>query len=144
MPAMKEKNESNPEYHPLLPLLLKALAVVLFFYWGLTHIIKPEWYLVSVMGVTQYIPGDTYDAWSANLMGVLNMAFAITIWRASGNPIRYKIIIDMILLVSVGTIIVFVYSLMTRDLSKLEWLNVGLIAGSIIALLVLYPRGKQK
>jgi len=131
-----------PTCHPLLPLLMKAFAVILFFYWGLTHFIYPEWYLVTVMGVHQYDPSNVYDVWSANLMGVLNCAFGITIWRASADPVRYKIIIDMILLVSVGTVIVFVLSLLTRGLSAREWINVALILGSIVAVLILYPRSK--
>ena len=130
------------EYHSLLPVLMKAIAVILFLLWGLTHLIKPEWYLVTVMGIDQYIFNDTYDSWSANLIGVLNVAFAITIWRASYDPIRFKIVIDMILMVSVGTVIVMVYSLLVRDLSQLEWINVGLISGSILALLFLYPKKK--
>jgi len=140
MISENEKPVPDPGYHPLLPVLLKVLAVILFFYWGLTHLIKPEWYLVTVMGIDQFVPGDTYDSWSANLMGILNVAFAITIWRASYDPIKFRIVIDMILLVSVGTVIVFVYSLLARGLSQLEWINVGLVTGSILALLILYPK----
>lgn len=130
--------------HPLLPPFLKLLALILFFYWGLTHLIYPEWYLLTVMGITHYDPANTYDVWSANLMGVLNIGFAITIWRASYDPVKFKIIIDMILIVSIGTLLVFIYSLLFRDLSPREWLNVGLIAGSIVILLLLYPKpGKE-
>jgi len=129
-----------PDFHPLLPLILRLLAIVLFFYWGLTHFIYPEWYLVSVMGIDQYNPSDTYDVWSANLMGVLNVALAITVWRAASQPAKYRIIIDMVLMVSIGTLIVFIFSLVLRDLSSREWINVALIAGAIIVLFVLYPR----
>lgn len=128
------------EVNPKLSLLLRILAVVLFFYWGLTHLIYPEWYLVKLMGVTQFDPVDTYDAWSANLMGVLNVAFAITIWRAASDPVKFRIIIDMILMVSIGTIIVFVISLVARDLSPREWINTGLMAGTVILLIVMYPK----
>ena len=143
---MEEKSDriSNDSFHPLLPPFLKLLALILFFYWGLTHLIYPEWYLLTVMGITQYVPSDTYDVWSANLMGVLNIGFAITIWRASYDPVKFKIIIDMILIVSIGTLLVFVFSLLMRDLSSREWINVGLIAGSIVILLILYPKpGKE-
>jgi hypothetical protein len=132
------KNPGIP-FHPLLPAFLKFLAVILFFYWGLTHLIRPEWYLSTVMGIAQYDPSNTYDVWSANLIGILNIAFAITIWRASYDPVRFKIIIDMILIVSIGTLLVFIYSLLARGLSSREWFNVGLIAGSIVILFYLYP-----
>ncbi|MCX6645965.1 MAG: hypothetical protein NTY09_06375 [bacterium] len=142
----KINQNKNPETscHPLLPAFMKILAVILFFYWGLTHLIRPEWYLVTVMGISQYDPANTYDAWSANLMGVLNIAFAITIWRASYYPVRFKIIIDMILIVSIGTLLVFIYSLLARGLSSREWFNVGLIAGSIVILLYLYPKSGKR
>ncbi len=135
-----DTGNSSVKCHKLLSPFLKLLAIILFFYWGLTHLIYPEWYLVTIMGITQYDPVNTYDVWSANLIGVLNVAFAITIWRAASDPARYRIIIDMILIVSVGTLIVIVISLLMRGLSVREWINAGLIAGSIAVLLVLYPR----
>jgi len=138
--ADTESGKSSANCHKLLPPFLKILAVILFFYWGLTHLIYPEWYLVTIMGITQYDPSNTYDTWSSNLLGVMNVAFAITIWRASSDPVRFRIIIDMILLVSFGTLIVFVIGLLMRGLSVREWINVALIAGSIVILLFLYPR----
>jgi hypothetical protein len=135
-------NSSSVGYHPLLPIFLRLLAIVLFFYWGLTHLIHPEWYLVSIMGITQFEPSNGYDVWSANLMGVLNAAFAITIWRAATNPIRYRIVLDMIFLVSIGTVIVFVVSILGRGISPREWWNVTLIAGSILVLWWLYPKSR--
>jgi len=90
MSSQLDKSAANPDHHPFLPLLLKAIALILFFYWGLTHFIYPEWYLVSIMGIHQYDPANTYDVWSANLMGVLNCAFAITIWRAAVDPVRRR------------------------------------------------------
>lgn len=141
--AEKEASKSTGKINKFTPLLLRILAVILFFYWGLTHLIQPEWYLGSVMGIAQFEPGNTYDAWSANLLGILNIAFAITIWRAASDPVKYRIIIDMILMVSIGTLVVFVYSLVARGLSSREWINVGLIAGSIILLLLLYPGTKK-
>lgn len=138
---MPEKNAAD--FHPLLPLILRLLAVVLFFYWGLTHLIYPEWYLVSVMGIEQYNPSDTYDVWSANLMGVLNVALAITLWRAAADPSKYRIIIDMVLIVSIGTLIVFVFSLIIRELSSREWINVALIAAAIVILFALYPKNRK-
>jgi hypothetical protein len=138
---MSENKDAHPDdFHPLLPLILRLLAIVLFFYWGLTHFIYPQWYLVSIMGIDQYNPLDTYDVWSANLMGVLNVALAITVWRAATQPAKYRIIIDMVLMVSIGTLIVFVFSLVLRNLSPREWINAGLIAGAIVVLFALYPR----
>lgn len=137
---MPENRPVPTEFHPFLPLILRLLAVVLFFYWGLTHFIYPEWYLVSLMGIDQYDPSDTYDVWSANLMGVLNVALAITVWRAAEEPAKYRLIIDMVLMVSIGTLIVFIFSLVLRDLSPREWINAALIAGAIIVLFALYPR----
>ena len=131
-------------YHPILPIFLKLLAVVLFFYWGLTHLIRPEWYLVKIMGITQFDPSNGYDMWSANLMGVLNMAFAITIWRASYDPVRYRIVLDMIFLVSIGTVIVFAVSIVGRGISQREWWNAGLIVASIAVLALLYPREMRR
>lgn len=133
---------SSTEYNPLLPIFLRLLAVVLFFYWGLTHLIHPEWYLVKFAGIAQFDVKDGYDVWSANLMGVLNAAFAITIWRAASDPVRYRIVLDMIFLVSIGTIIVFIISITGRGISQREWWNVALIAGSLIALLWLYPKSQ--
>lgn len=139
--GMKAENENKEnEFHPLLPPFLKILALILFFYWGLTHFIYPEWYLVTLMGITEYDPSNTYDVWSANLMGVLNIGFAITIWRISHDPVRFKPVLDMILIVSIGTLAVFIFSLLRRDLSPREWINVGLIAGSVLILLILYPK----
>lgn len=135
--------EKTRSCRPLLPVIMKILAVVLFVYWGLTHLIYPEWYLVTVMGIHQYDPTNAYDVWSANLMGVLNAAFAITIWRAASDPVRFRIIIDMILLVSFGTLFVFVHSILLRGISPKEWYNVALIIGSIGILLVLYPRRRR-
>jgi len=140
MPGQDTATVGNRDFHPLLPLVLRLLALVLFFYWGLTHLIYPEWYVVSLMGIAQYDPADVYDVWSANLLGVMNIAFAITIWRAAAEPSRFKIIIDMILMVSAGTLIVFVFSLLLRGLSPREWINVALIAVALIVLLILYPR----
>ncbi|MFH1676690.1 MAG: hypothetical protein ABIC40_06660 [bacterium] len=139
----RQKSPPEKNYHPLLPWFLRALAIILFFYWGLTHLIRPEWYLVKVMGITQYDPSNGYDVFSANLMGVLNAAFAITIWRAASNPLRFRIIIDMIILVSIGTVIVFVISILGRGLSPREWPNVALIGASIIVLLSLYPKYRK-
>jgi hypothetical protein len=135
---------SQSGYHPLLPIFLRVLACVLFVYWGLTHLIHPEWYLVKMMGITQYDPSNGYDVWSANLMGVLNVAFAITIWRAASDPARYRIVLDMIILVSIGTVIVFVISILGRGISSREWWNVGLIVGSIAVLGWLYPRKNKQ
>ena len=143
MPEKSEIKTTDAPFHPLLPPFLKLLAVILFFYWGVTHLIHPEWYLVTIMGITQYDPTNTYDVWSANLMGILNIAFAITIWRASCDPVRYKIIIDMILIVTLGSIAVFIYSLIARELSSREWFNVALMAGSFIILLFLYPKSPR-
>jgi hypothetical protein len=139
MPEPNMTSTTARNFHPLLPWILRLLALILFFYWGLTHLIHPEWYLKSIMGILEFDPMDTFDIWSANLLGVLNIAFAITIWRAASDPIRYRIIIDMILIVSGGTVAVFIYSLIFRDLSSREWLNVILISGSIIVLFLLYP-----
>ena len=126
--------------HPLLPLFLRLLAIVLFVYWGLTHLIRPEWYMVTIMGITQYDPRNGYDVWSANLIGILNAGLAITIWRAANDPARYRIILDMILLVSAGTAIVFAVSILGRGISPREWWNVGLIVGAMAVLWWLYPR----
>ena len=138
-----KKLPHEKKYHPLLPWFLRALAIVLFFYWGLTHLIRPEWYLVKVMGITQYDPSNGYDVFSANLMGVLNAAFAITIWRAASNPLRFRLIIDMIILVSIGTVIVFVISILGRGISAREWLNAVLIAISTVILFALYPKYRK-
>ena len=127
-------------YHPLLPLFLRLLAIVLFFYWGLTHLLKPEWYLVSLMGITDFDPTNGYDMWSVNLIGVLNIAFALTIFRAAGDPVRNKTVLDMIFMVSIGTVIVLVVSILGRGISPTEWWNVGLIVGSMAILWWLYPR----
>jgi hypothetical protein len=132
--------ENQNKYNPLLPPFLRLLAVVLFVYWGLTHLIYPEMYLTRLMGVTQYDPSNVYDVWSANLIGILNIAFAITIWRAASDPVKYRIVIDMILMVTIGTIIVFVVSLLNRGLSPREWWNVGLMTGAVVVLGILYPR----
>jgi len=139
----REMDNSSGGYHHLLPIFLRLLACVLFFYWGLTHLIRPEWYLVKMMGIAQYDPSNGYDAWSANLIGVLNAAFAITIWRAASDPVRYRIVLDMIFLVSIGTVIVFVVSILGRGIPAREWWNVGLIVGSIVVLGWLYPRKGQ-
>jgi hypothetical protein len=142
--ADTETSPKAPGLEKFMPLLLRILAVILFFYWGLTHLIYPEWYLVTVMGISQYDPSNAYDVWSANLMGVLNAAFAITIWRAASDPQKYRIIVDMIIMVSFGTLIVFVLSLMTRGLSSREWFNAALMAGAIVLLLMLYPKPVRK
>lgn len=135
-------SETRLKVHPFLPLFLRILAVILFFYWGLTHLIKPEVYLSGLMGISQFQPSDAYDLWSANLIGVLNVAFAITIWRAASDPSKHKIIIDMIILVSLGTIVVFVISILWRGISQREWVNVGLITVSVLILAWLYPKQK--
>jgi hypothetical protein len=135
-----DMNTKPRAYHPLLPVFLRLLAIVLFFYWGLTHLIRPEWYLKSMMGIAQFDPSNGYDLWSANLMGVLNVAFAITIWRAASDPARYRIVLDMIFLVSIGTAIVFAISILGRGISAREWWNAGLIVASIGVLGWLYPR----
>ncbi len=132
--------ENSRGYHPLLPLILKILAVVLFVYWGLTHLIYPEWYLRTVMGITQYNPNDAYDVWSANLMGVLNVSLAIAIWRAAADPRKFRLVVDMVLMVSVGTVIVLVFSILLRGISPREWLNVAMILAAIVVLWILYPR----
>ena len=56
------------------------------------------------IGIASFEPDEPYDVWSAHLMGILNIAFAITIWRASSDPVKYKIVIDMILMVSVAVL----------------------------------------
>jgi hypothetical protein len=136
--------ETTRGYHPLLPIFLRILAVVLFFYWGLTHLIYPQWYLVSLMGITQYDPGNAYDVWSANLMGVLNVSMAIAIWRAASDPRKFRLVIDMILMVSAGTVIVFVHSILMRGISSREWFNAALIVVAIIVLTILYPRERPE
>jgi len=140
MPKPTYHNPNMRRCHPLLPWFLRTLAFILFFYWGLTHLINPEWYLVKLMGINQFNPGDTYDMWSANLMGVLNVALAITLWRAASDPVKFRIIIDMVLMVSIGTMAVFVIYLISWDLAKIEWLNTALIAVSTMILFILYPR----
>lgn len=144
---MPEQSEAESVYtfHPLLPLILRLLAIVLFVYWGLTHLIYPEFYIVRLMGITQYDPTNAYDLFATNLLGVLNVALAITIWRAATEPARYRIIIDMVLMVSIGTVAVFVFSIVRRGISQLEWLNAALIVLSAIVLLAMYPRrGKAR
>jgi len=140
MPESIEIPRNEPDFHPFLPILLRLLAIVLFFLWGLTHLIYPEWYMVGLMGITQYDPQSAYDLLATNLIGVLNIAFAITIWRIASNPVRFRVVIDMILMVSIGTVAVFVFSLIQRHLSPREWISTGLIAGTIVFLLILYPR----
>jgi len=140
---MTHTNDRPREYHPLLPAFMRLLAIVLLVYWGLSHLIRPEWYMVGLMGITQFDPSNGYDMWSANLIGVLNVTLAITIWRAAGNPVRNRLIIDMILLVSAGTVIVFVLSILTRGISPREWWNVGLIIGAMLVLGWLYPKGSK-
>ena len=68
---------------------------------------------------------------STNLLGIMNIALAYCMWRASENPYAHRIVIDMVLLVSVGTIIVFVISILNRGISSREWMNAGLIAVTI-------------
>jgi hypothetical protein len=136
-------NSGGAGFHPLLPLALKLLAAVLFVYWGLSHLIYPEWYIIRLMGISQYDPTNAYDLFATNLLGVLNVALAITIWRASADPARYRIIIDMVLIISAGTLAVFVFSILRRGISQLEWLNAALIAVAMLALLVMYPRSEK-
>jgi len=143
MQSSTNSESTSDGFHPLLPVILKILAVVLFFYWGLTHLIYPEWYLVTIMGITQYDPSNAYDVWSANLMGVLNVSVAIALFRASSDPFKFRLVVDMILMISIGTVIVFVHSILMRGISPREWINVALIVGAIIVLLILYPKGKR-
>jgi hypothetical protein len=140
---MIHKNDDTCQYHPLLPAFMKLLAIVLFVYWGLSHLIRPEWYMVSLMGITQFEPSNGYDMWSANLIGVMNIALAITIWRSAGDPVRNRLVLDVILFVSAGTVIVFALSILTRGISPREWWNVGLIVGAVVVLGWMYPRGSK-
>lgn len=126
--------------HPFLSLFLKILAIVLFVYWGLSHLIKPEFYLITLMGISQFDPSNAYDMFSTNLLGVLNIALAYGMWRASANPAKFRFVIDMVIIVSIGTIIIFIISITGRGISPREWTNVGLIAVTTGILFALYPR----
>ncbi|HEX9744838.1 MAG TPA: hypothetical protein VGB30_05370 [bacterium] len=127
-------------YHPFLPVLLRVLAIVLFFYWGLSHLIKPEFYLTTLMGITQFDPHDGYDMFSTNLLGIMNIAVSYAMWRAAEDPWKFRPIIDMVIMVCIGTVIIFVVSLTGRGISSREWINVGLIAVTTIILFILYPK----
>ncbi len=140
MPESIEIPRNEPDFHPFLPILLRLLAIVLFFVWGLTHLIYPEWYMVGLMGIKQYDPQSAYDLLATNLIGVLNIAFAITIWRIASDPVRFRVVIDMVLMVSIGTVAVFVFSIIQRHLSPREWVSAVMIAISVILLVILYPK----
>jgi len=60
-------------------------------------------------------------------------------WLAASNPVKNKVVIQMLYIVGIGSILVFLYHIIFQDYSSRVWFNVIFVAVELILLTALYP-----
>jgi len=132
---MDKSNQSK-----ILKLVLRVTAVLMTFWWGLSHLFFPKWFF-NIMDVkfegVDFSHGLTSVA--VQTIGVLILGIATASWLAASNPVKNKVVIQMLYIVGIGSILVFLYHIIFQDYPSRVWFNVIFVAVELILLTALYP-----
>ena len=124
------------------PLLLRLLLIVggaiQIIYWGISHILFPEWYLQSV-GLVDLSRNPGSTTVFLNEIGVLTIGTGVASILAALNPIGSIYIIIMLYINGIGSIIVSLYNIIIGKMTSGEWTTIIIIIVQMILLTILYP-----
>ncbi len=122
----------------LLKLLLVIGGAVQIIYWGLSHILFPEWYLQSV-GLVDLSRNPGSTTVFLNEIGVLTIGSGVASILAALNPRANIYIIIMLYINGIGSIIVSFYNIIIGKMTSGEWTTIIIISIQMILLTILYP-----
>ncbi len=121
-----------------LKLLLVIGGAVQIIYWGISHILFPEWYLQSV-GLVELSRNPGSATVFLNEIGVLTIGSGVASILAALNPGANIFIIIMLYINGIGSIIVSLYNIIIGKMTSGEWTTIIIISIQMLLLTILYP-----
>jgi hypothetical protein len=122
----------------ILKWFLILSGIIQISYWGISHLLFPEWYLHSVgMELLASHPGDTLIF--LNEIGVLTIGMGLATILASSNPVKNIAIVIMLYVTSIGSICTSLYHILVKGIAHGEWATIIIIGIQMTILTALYP-----
>ncbi len=118
--------------------LMRILSLAMGSGFGLSHLFFPAAYF-GFLSQTQFDPGDPFQIFLANMVGVVVIALCVGFWIAAQDPIKYRVVIIQFFVCAGLTIPVFFFHLVTGTLRGWEWLNLAALIAATWAVYALYP-----
>jgi len=126
-----------------LKIVLYVAAVVLFFWWGATHIFFKKFYFNDVFGVA-FNAGDDFDKEASEMIGVLCIALAYGAFLSARNPSKNANLIKVLVIAAVGGGLVFLWNILTGSAPASLLFNVALLFVMVVAIMLLYSKNEIK
>jgi hypothetical protein len=120
----------------LLKLFLRVSAFFQATYFGLSHLIAPDWYLNSI-GVDFVARG--FSLVTMNEIGLLSLGTALITWIAASDPIRYAKIIGVLCAIAFGSSLVSSWHILAGNIPPGEWMTVFVLLVQLFLIGLLFP-----
>ena len=122
----------------IVKVVLRTAALVEIGFFTVTHWFFREYFFNS-LGIKSSEFSSTFVISQLQLIGALVLGFAILSWIAASDPIKYRTVIQVMLLTGSLCVSIFVYSVATGKLPEQFAFNATLIALQLLLVTVFYP-----
>lgn len=132
------KQEGKIDKLRLLKIVLRASAIFQLIFWSFSHWFFPKFFFSS-LGVVNVNFDSGFAISQVNIIGALVFGLAVATWLVANDPIRNRVVIQMLYVAGISCIVVFVYNISVGNLPPKALVNVFAIIFQLVLVGILYP-----